>query len=93
MKKIEEDTNKGKGLPCLYIERINVVKMFMLSNAIFRFSAILIKIPVAFFFHRKRTINLKIFMNLQKTKIDKAILRKNEAGGITFPDFKLYCQL
>ena len=49
MKKIEEDTNKGKGLPCLYIERINVVKMFMLSSAIFRFSASPIKIPVAFF--------------------------------------------
>jgi len=92
MKKIEEDTNKGKGLPCLYIGRINVVKMSMLSNATSDSVQSLSRFQWHFF-HRKRTVNLKICVDLQKTKIDKAILRKNEAGGITFPDFKLYCQL
>ena len=43
-------------------------------------------------FHRTRTNNFKIFMEIQKkTKIAKAVLRKkNGTGGINLPDFRLY---
>ena len=43
-KEIEEDTRKWKDLPCSWIGRINIVKMAILSKAIYRFNAIPIKI-------------------------------------------------
>ena len=42
-------------------------------------------------FYRTRTKNLKICMETQKTPKAKAVLReKKGAGGIRFPDFRLY---
>ena len=42
-------------------------------------------------FYGTRTKNLKICMETQKTRIAKTILgKKNSAGGITLPDFRLY---
>ena len=48
MKEIKDDTNRWRDIPCSWIGRISIVKMTILSKAIYRFNAIPI-IPMAFF--------------------------------------------
>ena len=73
----------------LWMERISIVKITILSKATYRFNAIPIKIPMAFF-----TETEQFFLNLYgSTKDPKTILRKkNRAGGIILPDFKIILQ-
>ena len=49
LKKEIEDTNKWKDILCSWIGRIKIVKMTILLRAIYRVSAIPIKITMAFF--------------------------------------------
>ena len=49
MKEIKDDTNRWRDILCSWIGRINIVKMTMVSKAIYRFNAMFIKIPMAFF--------------------------------------------
>ena len=83
MKEIKNNLNRWREIPCSWVGRINIVKMTILTNAIYRFNAIPIKLPMAFFIELEQKFT--IHMETQKTVNSQSSLRrKNGAGGITF---------
>ena len=55
-KEIKDDTNRWKEIPYARIGRINIVKMTVLTNAVYKFNEIPIKIPIVFFTELKQNI-------------------------------------
>ena len=76
MKEIAGDTNIWKDIPCLWAGRIDIVKMTILPKAVYGFIQSL--------------SNYQQYFSQNYKKSSKAILRKkNRAGGIRLPDFRL----
>ena len=89
MKEIKDNINRWKDIPCSWVGRINIVRMTILPNAIFRFNTIPIKLPMAFFTKLEQKIS-QFLLKHKRPWNTKAVLRKkNGAGGINLPDFGL----
>ena len=49
MKEIKEGINRWRDIPCSWVRRLNIVKITIQPNAVYRFHVIPIKLPMIFF--------------------------------------------
>ena len=76
MKEIKDNINRWRDTPCSWVRRINIVKMTILPNAIYRFNAIpIITIDI---FHRTGTKQSHNSYRNKKTLNSQSSLEKEE---------------
>ena len=77
MKEIKDDTNRWRNIPCSWIGSINIVKMSILPEGIYRFNGIPIKLPMVFFRELEQIISQFVWKH-KKSLVYQSILEKEE---------------
>ena len=75
IKEIKENSKKWKYISYIWIGRINIIKMAVLPEVVYRFKVILLKLSMTFFTELEQKIQ-KLMWNHKRPRIVKAILSK-----------------
>ena len=84
MKEIKDDINRWRDSPCSRVGKINIVKMTILQNTIYRLNVSPIKLSMAFFTELEQKISQFICKH-KRPRIAKAVLRKKNGAGTNQP--------
>ena len=61
MKEIKDEINRWRNMTCSWVERINTFKMTILPKAIYRFSAVPVKLSIAFYIGLEQIIAIFVW--------------------------------
>ena len=86
IKQIKDDIKRWRDIPCAWVRRIKTI----LPNAIYRFNVIPIKLPMAYFTELQQNISQFIWKHKTPQIAKVVVAKKNGAGRINLPDFRLY---
>ena len=85
MKEIKDDINRWRDIPCSWVGRINIVRMTILPNAIYRFNVILTNYQ--WYFSQNYNKNFTIHMETQKTMNSQSSLEREERNWRNQPSW------
>lgn len=87
MKEIKEELNKQRDIPRSWTGRLNVVKISELSNLVYRFNAIPIKILASYYVNFDKLV-LKFIWKGKGLRIVNTNTEGEQLRGLTLPNFK-----